>query len=198
MAAAGEYENRIGWCSPVTVNKLIEQGGLSAEYRAPDSVDFQKSMAGNNIQKRAYTPSPLAANGFNPKVKLPHGLRSEHIGRTMMDFLEFLGFVNHALRAKKIQRLESFLMPANFSSIVGEFMTATIPKYCKALVKITITTDTQTLSPRVPSRRTPVCTATRELKLRPRVTRADGKGIIRKTSGSWCSCLKVTARGTLS
>ncbi len=26
-------------------------------------------------------------------------------------------------------------MPANFSSIVGEFMTATIPKHCKTLVK---------------------------------------------------------------
>ncbi|MGD0541897.1 MAG: hypothetical protein ABSB33_10300 [Tepidisphaeraceae bacterium] len=60
---------------------------------------------------------------------------TEHIGRAMKNYLEFLGFVNQALRAKKIQRLESFLMPANFSSIVGEFMTASIPKYCRALVK---------------------------------------------------------------
>lgn len=28
-----------------------------------------------------------------------------------------------------------FLMPANFSSIVGEFMNINIPKYCKTLVK---------------------------------------------------------------
>jgi len=53
----------------------------------------------------------------------------------MKDYLEFLGFINQALGAKKIQRLESFLMPANFSSIVGEFMTATLPKYCKTIVK---------------------------------------------------------------
>jgi hypothetical protein len=32
-------------------------------------------------------------------------------------------------------RLESFLMPANFSSMVGEFMAAAIPKYCKAILK---------------------------------------------------------------
>lgn len=34
-----------------------------------------------------------------------------------------------------MQRLESFLMPANFSSIVGEFMNMSIPKYCSELVK---------------------------------------------------------------
>ncbi|MEK7409122.1 MAG: hypothetical protein AAB225_29010, partial [Acidobacteriota bacterium] len=34
-----------------------------------------------------------------------------------------------------LPRLESMLMPANFSSIVGEFMSATIPKHCKGLVK---------------------------------------------------------------
>ena len=53
----------------------------------------------------------------------------------MSDYLDFLGFINQALGSKRIQRLESFLMPANFSSIVGEFMTATIPKHCKAVVK---------------------------------------------------------------
>ena len=46
----------------------------------------------------------------------------------MADFLEFLGFVNQQLATRKLLRLESFLMPANFSSMVGEFMTAAIPK----------------------------------------------------------------------
>ena len=55
----------------------------------------------------------------------------------MDDFLEFLGFINRQLRTKEIPRLESFLMPANFSSMVGEFMSATIPKYCKTLAKNT-------------------------------------------------------------
>lgn len=53
----------------------------------------------------------------------------------MGDFLDFLGFVNQQLATKTMLRLESFLMPANFSSMVGEFMTAAIPKYCPSLVK---------------------------------------------------------------
>ena len=52
----------------------------------------------------------------------------------MREFLDFLGFVNTSLLSKQIPRLESFLMMANFSSIVGEFMGAAIPKYCKKLV----------------------------------------------------------------
>jgi hypothetical protein len=53
----------------------------------------------------------------------------------MNDFLDFLGFVNQQLSTKGIQRLETMLMPANFSSIVGEFMSSTIPKHCGSLVK---------------------------------------------------------------
>jgi hypothetical protein len=53
----------------------------------------------------------------------------------MNDFLAFLGFTNTQLNTKGIQRFESMLMPANFSSMVGEFLTATIPKYCGTLAK---------------------------------------------------------------
>ncbi len=55
----------------------------------------------------------------------------------MADFLDFLGFLNRQLNTRQLPRLESFLMPANFSSMVGEFMSATIPKYCKRLAKNT-------------------------------------------------------------
>jgi hypothetical protein len=55
----------------------------------------------------------------------------------MADFLDFLGFLNQQLSTRQLPRLESFLMPANFSSMVGEFMSATIPKYCKTLAKNT-------------------------------------------------------------
>ncbi|NLF09140.1 MAG: hypothetical protein GX594_14365 [Pirellulaceae bacterium] len=55
----------------------------------------------------------------------------------MADFLDFLGFLNQQLNARRLPRLESFLMPANFSSMVGEFMSATIPKYCRSLTKNT-------------------------------------------------------------
>ena len=92
-------------------------------------------MAKSNTEQIASTSAQLSKMGFNPKAKLPYGLKSTHVKRAMIDFLDFLGFINQALIAKKIQRLETFLMPANFSSIVGEFMATSIPKYCKTLTK---------------------------------------------------------------
>jgi hypothetical protein len=53
----------------------------------------------------------------------------------MEEFTDFIGFINTQLRTRKIQRLDTMLMPANFSSIVGEFMTSAIPKYCKSIAK---------------------------------------------------------------
>jgi hypothetical protein len=53
----------------------------------------------------------------------------------MNDFVDFLGFINTQLHSRDLPRLECFIMPANFSSIVGEFMNMTIPKYCNTLVK---------------------------------------------------------------
>jgi hypothetical protein len=83
----------------------------------------------------ACTPIPVQANGFNPSADIPYGLKVEYIRKAMADFIDFLGFINLQLRTKRIQRLESFLMPANFSSMVGEFMAAAIPKYCKTVIK---------------------------------------------------------------
>jgi hypothetical protein len=94
-------------------------------------------MSQGDVEANACTPSPLDPDGFNPKVVLPYGLKGEHVARAMKDFLDFLGLINQALWAKKLQRLESFLMPANFSSIVGEFMAATVPRYCRTVVKNT-------------------------------------------------------------
>lgn len=55
----------------------------------------------------------------------------------MEDFVDFLGFINQQLYSRDLARLESMLMPANFSSLVGEFMHTAITKYCKTLVKNT-------------------------------------------------------------
>ena len=89
----------------------------------------------DNEEARACVPVPINLCLFNPHCVLPYDLTSEHIYQAMTDFTDFLGFVNRQLHAKGIPRLESFLMPANFSSIVGEFMNISIPKYCPALVK---------------------------------------------------------------
>lgn len=83
----------------------------------------------------ACTPSPINRDGFNSKTELPYGLTVEHLQAAMSDFINFIGFINLQLHTRRIERLETMLMPANFSSIVGEFMASSIPKYCPALVK---------------------------------------------------------------
>jgi hypothetical protein len=86
-------------------------------------------------ESKACQPVPLNPNGFNPNTQIPFELKIGHIRAAMQEFIDFIGFVNTALHSKQIPRLESFLMPANFSSIVGEFMNATIPKHCHTVVK---------------------------------------------------------------
>lgn len=83
----------------------------------------------------ACSPVQVDPNGFNHKAKLPYGVTTAHVGKGMGEFIDFLGFINAQLYTKKIERLESFLMPANFSSIVGEFMAAAIPKHCKTVIR---------------------------------------------------------------
>lgn len=88
-----------------------------------------------NAELAACTPYPLDADGFNPNAQLPHGLQTDHIRAAMQEFLEFLGFINGQLATRDIKRFEAMLMPANFSSMVGEFMISSVPKYCAGLVK---------------------------------------------------------------
>ncbi|HRQ39299.1 MAG TPA: hypothetical protein PLD25_15435 [Chloroflexota bacterium] len=92
-------------------------------------------MDENGLEALACTPIPISPHNFNHKAYLPYGLEVNHVQRAMNDFIEFLGFINQQLHTKQIPRLESFLMPANFSSLVGEFMNMRIPQYCQSLVK---------------------------------------------------------------
>jgi hypothetical protein len=89
----------------------------------------------HDLELIACTPHQVLFDGFNPNVALPYGLRIEHLQAAMNDFTNFLGFINPQLHSKGIERLESMLMPANFSSIVGEFMSSSIPKHCHTLAK---------------------------------------------------------------
>ena len=88
-----------------------------------------------DLELLACTPVPIDPAGFNPNVVLPYGLTIAHIASAMTDFLNFLGFINIRLNTEQIPRLESIMMSANFSSLVGEFMNAGIPKYCTTMVK---------------------------------------------------------------
>jgi hypothetical protein len=92
-------------------------------------------MNNEELDKLARSPLPIKPNGFNPKAILPHGLTIEHIRKSMADFVDFLGFINKKLYTKKIPRLEMIMMAANFSSLVGEFIIASIAKYCPTLAK---------------------------------------------------------------
>jgi hypothetical protein len=76
------------------------------------------------MEAEACSPVRIDHAAFNRKADLPLGLRPEHVRAAMEEFVDFLGYINGQLHSKKIERLESFLMPANFSSIVGEFMGA--------------------------------------------------------------------------
>ncbi|HUO04028.1 MAG TPA: hypothetical protein VMU16_02410 [Candidatus Binataceae bacterium] len=53
----------------------------------------------------------------------------------MGEWIDFLAFINKQLHSRELERLESFMMPANFSSLVGEFVAIRIPRYCPTLVK---------------------------------------------------------------
>ncbi len=92
-------------------------------------------MPAEDLERAACTPAPIASSGFNTHAVIPCGCKIHHIRQAMSDFLDFVGFINEQLNTRQIPRLESFLMPANFSSMVGEFMTVAIPKYCRSVIK---------------------------------------------------------------
>ena len=94
-------------------------------------------MTNNDAEKELQACLPISVNLslFNDKCELPYGLEVSHIYQAMGEFIDFIGFINGQLQTKSMSRLESFLMPANFSSIVGEFMNMSIPKYCPTLAK---------------------------------------------------------------
>jgi hypothetical protein len=80
-------------------------------------------------------PEPVNPAGFNHQCQIPYGVTVDHIKSSLEDFIDFLGFMNTQLITKAIPRLETFLMPASFSSLVGEFMNVRIPRFSKSVVK---------------------------------------------------------------
>jgi hypothetical protein len=98
------------------------------EESAAAPLDDQQELA-------ACTPVPVNRDRFNARASIPYKLTTDHLYLAMSEFVNFLGFINQQLNSKTIRRFESMLMPANFSSMVGEFMAATIPKHCLTLVK---------------------------------------------------------------
>lgn len=89
----------------------------------------------SELELTACAPRIVRGDGFNPNAKLPFSCTTHHIYQAMTDFTTFLGFVNGQLHTRAMPRLETLLMPANFSSVVSEYMNVTIPKYCVTLAR---------------------------------------------------------------
>jgi len=76
------------------------------------------------------------SNGFlNQNSVLPYGVKPEHVLAAMDDFTMFLSIVNVSLTEQQLPRLESICMPANFSSIVGEFVSSALTKHSAGIVR---------------------------------------------------------------
>ena len=80
-------------------------------------------------------PEQPAFEDFNINARIPFGVSVGHLFQAMMDFTDFLRTVDTELARKKMSRLEDMLMPANFSSMVGEFITSNLPKHCPTIAK---------------------------------------------------------------
>lgn len=87
------------------------------------------------LEFAACNPETVRIEHFNPRAIIPHGVTIEHLCAAMNDFVAFMQMVNVRLHENGTPRLETMLMPANFSSIVGEFMTANLPKHSPGVVK---------------------------------------------------------------
>ncbi len=82
-------------------------------------------------------PEQPSLLNFNEHAKIPFGVSVEQIFHAMGDFTDFLRTVDTELVRREMARLEDMLMPANFSSMVGEFITSNLPKHCPTIAKNT-------------------------------------------------------------
>lgn len=87
------------------------------------------------LEFAACNPEPVRIEHFNPRAVIPCGVTVEHLCAAMNDFIGFMQMVNVRLHENGTQRIEAMLMPANFSSMVGEFMSANLPKHSPGIVK---------------------------------------------------------------
>lgn len=96
-----------------------------------------QDMPRNSIHMDLCIPEKPSIDNFNPKARIPCGISVDDVFHAMVDFTDFLQTANTALALKNMERLEDMLMPANFSSMVGEFITSNLPKHCSTVAKNT-------------------------------------------------------------
>lgn len=116
-------------------DKKLAHVGFAADAVVAGFLRGQRELPKRPTQNAVLRPEKPDQNGFNPNAIIPFGITTGHVRQAMNEFCEFLGFVDLQLTGKGMMRFEEMFMPANFSSIVGEFIAASIPKYCKAIVR---------------------------------------------------------------
>lgn len=94
-----------------------------------------KLLTPENAEFAACNPDPVKIEHFNPNADIPFGVTIEHVCAAMNDFIGFMQMVNVRLHENASPRFETMLMPANFSSIVGEFFIANLPKHSPGVAK---------------------------------------------------------------
>jgi hypothetical protein len=94
-------------------------------------------MPGTEADLLCCAPEVPTFDQFNSHASIPFGVSTEHVFRAMMDFSGFLRTINTELVRKEMARLEDMLMPANFSSMVGEFIVRNLPRHCPTVAKNT-------------------------------------------------------------
>lgn len=99
------------------------------------AVGVINNLSATELEKTACAPIPVDPSRFNPNAKFPNGCTVAAVRISMEAFIDFLGFLNQQLLTRDLLRLEMLMMPANFSSLVGEFIVSSIPKHCPGLVK---------------------------------------------------------------
>lgn len=97
---------------------------------------------------RCCIPEVPSFSDFNSQAEIPCGISVEHIYRAMLDFTDFLRTADTALVRKNMLRLEDILMPANFSSMVGEFIASNLPLHCSGVARNTYHNGHPDLLPR--------------------------------------------------
>jgi len=98
-------------------------------------MDNLMPQTNEQLEVAACNPAPVRIEDFNSRAVIPHGVTTAHICAAMNEYVDFIRMVNQRMHENGNARFESILMPANFSSIVGEFMSAGIPKHCASIMK---------------------------------------------------------------
>ncbi len=70
----------------------------------------------------------------NHEAQLPFGLRLDDFHSAMQDVYDFFFDVNNHLVAKRLERLDDMLRPANMSGMLSDMLTSSLAKHSRSLV----------------------------------------------------------------